>query len=350
MIPFSKNSPLRRKFWTRLLLICLAVAFLLVNGAGMYMGHIIYTETSLRHSRRNAQISGRLQERLEQGKRDKQWQDITLTSRFGYLLKGTFIPHPTPTEKTLIFVHGFTENRLVGLNYLTLYQTAGYNLLLFDSRAHGESGGESVTWGVYEKQDLDQWVDWVRQRFPAGVIGVHGISMGAATALLHAQLNESSKRVAFYIADSAYSDVETILAAQISRRIQLPAYIRPEYLLPYANMVAYFHSRFTYAQAAPIKAVSLVTTPVLYIHGEADKVVPASMSHALYHETKGVKQISTFPDASHVSSIYKDRYRYGTVVRNFAQRIPPECSKAGNCLTTLNPGVQAKQFAAAGNR
>ena len=80
----------------------------------------------------------------------------------------------------MIFLHGFTENRLVGLNYRNLYLNAGFNLLLVDSRDHGESGGESVTWGVYEKQDLDQWVDWVRQRFPVGMIGVHGVSLGAA--------------------------------------------------------------------------------------------------------------------------------------------------------------------------
>ena len=311
-----------RKFWRRLLLSVVLILFIGVNGAGLYMGNIIYREMSIRHTRLNSHNTGRLQQLMDTGKKEKQWQDVAIDSRFGYPLKGTFIPNPKPTETTLIFLHGFTENRLIGLNYLNLYLNAGYNLLLVDSRAHGESGGASVTWGVYEKHDVDQWVDWVRQRFPKGAIGIHGISMGAATAVLHAELNEPSKRVSFYVADSSYSDFESLLSLHIQKRIQLPGNLPPELLLPYANIVAYFNSRFTYAQASPIRAARNVTTPILYIHGEADVIVPVNMAQELYNATKGPRQLYTFPKAEHVSSFYNDRYRYRTVVRGFTRSIP----------------------------
>lgn len=305
----------------RLLLAGLLLVFLAVNGAGFYIGNIIYTEMSTRHSRLNSANAnaGRLKQRLEWGKRERQWQDVAIESRFGYRLQGTFIPNPQASTKTLVFLHGFTESRLVGLNYLNVYLNDGFNLLLIDSRHHGDSGGNSVTWGVYEKYDLDQWVDWLRKKYPAGLIGVHGISMGAATALLHAELNEANRRVSFYVADSAYSDFEILLAQQIRRHIPLPDYIQPEYLLPYANIIAYWKSRFTFYQASPIRAVRQVTTPVLYIHGEADALVPAEMSQKLFAETKGPKQIQLFPAADHVSAIYQDRYRYRNVIRDFAQ-------------------------------
>jgi fermentation-respiration switch protein FrsA (DUF1100 family) len=244
-----------------------------------------------------------------------------MPSRFGYSLIGTFIPNPQVTDKTLIFLHGFTESRLAGLSYLNIYLNAGYNLLLVDSRAHGESGGESVTWGVYEKYDVDQWVDWLRNRYPAGTIGMHGISMGAATALLHAGLNESNKRVAFYIADSSYADFESLLVDQMNQRLHLPGNIPPQVLLPYANAMAYLRSRFTFGDASPIRVVQQVTTPVLYIHGEADRLVPASMSQQLFSATKGQRQIQLFPRADHVSSIFTDRSRYRTVVQGFARSI-----------------------------
>ena len=309
------------KVLRRLVLAGLLLALLFVNGAGFYIGNIIYTEMSTRHSRLNSATANasRLKQRLEWGKRERQWQDVAIESRFGYSLKGTFIPNPQPTTKTLVFLHGFTENRLIGLNYLNVYLSDGFNLLLIDSRAHGDSGGESVTWGVYEKHDLDQWLDWVRQKYPTGAIGVHGISMGAATALLHAEMNETSRRVSFYVADSAYSDFELLLVQQIRRHIPLPDFILPEYLLPYANLVAYFKSRFTFHEVAPVRAVRNVTTPVLYIHGEADALVPVDMSRELYRATKGPKQIQLFPEADHVSSIYQDRYRYRNVIRGFAQ-------------------------------
>ena len=310
-----------KNFWRRLLLICFLFGFIAANAAGLFMGDIIYNEMCVRHSRLHANNTGRWQQILENGKTSRNWQDIRMPSRFGYSLTGTFIPNPQTTDKTLIFLHGFSESRLAGLSYLNIYLNAGYNLLLVDSRAHGESGGLSVTWGVYEKHDVDQWVDWLRHRFPKGTIGMHGISMGAATALLHAGLNESNKRVAFYIADSAYSDLESLLADQMSQRLQLPGNIPPQVLLPYANAVTYLRARFTFGAASPLRVVQQVTTPVLYIHGEADRLVPASMSQQLYSMTKGQRQIQLFPRADHVSSIYTDRSRYRTVVQGFARSI-----------------------------
>ncbi len=310
-----------KNFWRRLLLICFLFGFIAANAAGLFMGNIIYNEMCVRHSRLHANNTGRWQQILENGKTSRNWQDIRMPSRFGYSLTGTFIPNPQTTDKTLIFLHGFSESRLAGLSYLNIYLNAGYNLLLVDSRAHGESGGQSVTWGVYEKHDVDQWVDWLRHRFPKGTIGMHGISMGAATALLHAGLNESNKRVAFYIADSAYSDLESLLADQMSQRLQLPGNIPPQVLLPYANAVTYLRARFTFGAASPLRVVQQVTTPVLYIHGEADRLVPASMSQQLYSMTKGQRQIQLFPRADHVSSIYTDRSRYRTVVQGFARSI-----------------------------
>ena len=221
-----------KNFWRRLLLICFLFGFIAANAAGLFMGDIIYNEMCVRHSRLHANNTGRWQQILENGKTSRNWQDIRMPSRFGYSLTGTFIPNQQTTDKTLIFLHGFSESRLAGLSYLNIYLNAGYNLLLVDSRAHGESGGQSVTWGVYEKHDVDQWVDWLRHRFPKGTIGMHGISMGAATALLHAGLNEANKRVSFYIADSAYSDLESLLADQMSQRLQLPGNIPPQVLLP----------------------------------------------------------------------------------------------------------------------
>ena len=319
-----------KNFWRRLLLILLFFAFFAVNAVGLFMGNIIYNEMCVRHSRLHANNTGRWQQILENGKTSRNWQDIRMPSRFGYSLTGTFIPNPQTTDKTLIFLHGFSESRLAGLSYVNIYLNAGYNLLLVDSRAHGDSGGESVTWGVYEKHDVDQWVDWLRYRYPAGIIGMHGISMGAATALLHAGLNESNKRVAFYIADSAYSDLVSLLTDQMNQRLRLPGNIPPQFLLPYANAVAFLRSRFNFGDAAPLRVVQQVTTPVLYIHGEADRLVPASMSQQLYSATKGQRQIQLFPRADHVSSIFTDRSRYRTIVQGFARSIQEPPTFAAN--------------------
>jgi hypothetical protein len=200
-----------------------------------------------------------------------------------------------------------------------LYLDDGYNVLIYDSRAHGESGGEGVTWGFYEKYDLDQWIDWVEQRNPQGIVGVHGVSMGAATALAHAELNESSKRVKFYIADSAYSDLEVLLAQHITAIAHLHSPIWIKVFLKYSSAMAYIQSRFRYDEVSPITAVKNVTTPVLYLHSEADTLVPFAMCQQLYAATKGYREIHAFSSQGHARAILDRKMEYRHVVHDFMQ-------------------------------
>ncbi len=319
----SEMQLVKKNGWRRWLVASVLVILVCINGIGLFLGNKVYEEVSVLHSQLHAQGSSQLRQQLEIGKQDKNWQDIVIASSFGYSLKGTYIPNPHPTEKTLIFLHGFTDSRLAGLNYARIYLNSGFNVLLIDSRAHGESGGDSVTWGVYEKYDLDQWVDWIRQRFPSGLIGIHGVSMGAATALMHAELNEKNKRVAFYIADSSYSDFETVLKLQMQQRIPQVEPLFLDLLLPYANLAAYLNARFTFYQASPLQAVRHVTTPILYLHGENDKLIPVSMSLALYQATQGPRQLVTFPKMDHIQAFYHDRQQYAQVIRDFIYSIQP---------------------------
>jgi len=312
----KKQIPQKRN-WRRWILFGLSVIVISLNGIGLFGGDVVYEEVSVLHSHMNEKNMEAFKSQLKDSVAENQIEDVTLDSRFGYSLRGTYIRNSQVTDKTLVFLHGFAENRAAGMNYLDIYLNQGFNVLLVDSRAHGKSGGDSVTWGNYEKYDLDTWVDWVQKRFPQGEIGIHGISMGAATALLHAELNETSKRVRFYVADSSYSDFETLLAMKMEQ--YFPKVLLPQLLLPYANIAAYWNSRFTFYQASPIRSVANVTTPVLYLHGEADKVVPPYMSQKLYEATKGPRQIYTFPQAAHVAGVFEEHSRYSAVVQNFVR-------------------------------
>ena len=139
---------LKRKAFGQFLLIMILCLVLIANVCGLIVGGIIYKETSLFDTHRNSQRFNNLKQVMETGKQQKSWQDVKLTSQFGYPLAGTYIPNPQPTDKTLIFLHGFSDSRLAGLHYIRLYFAAGYNLLLVDQRAHGDSGGSSITWDI----------------------------------------------------------------------------------------------------------------------------------------------------------------------------------------------------------
>lgn len=315
-----------RRTWLRIcgwvILALMALFLVALNGAGIYIGNIIYEEANIAYAKEHKTYDADRVKQLEEGKKNGNWQDAEILSSFGYSMKGTYIPNPVESDQTVVFLHGFTQNRLAGLGYLEIYRRAGYNVMLVDLRAHGDSGGESVTWGNYEKYDLNAWIDWVRARFPGGKIGVHGVSMGAATALMHAELNQSDRRVAFYIADSAYSELVPLLKKELTAKLHLEANtLLPDFLFFYGNVVSYYKEGFTFYQSSPLQSVKHVTVPVLYLHGEADTLVPPEMSEELYRATAGPKQLYTFPQAKHASSVYQDWNRYDRVIEAFIRDV-----------------------------
>ncbi len=294
--------------------------FLLINGIGLFAGEMIYQQ--IHHLRlqtdsgRNEKNIVRLQKFLDQLP-EGQWENVNILSAFGYSLQGTYIANPLASRKTVIFLHGFGENRAAGISYLDFYLKDGFNVLLVDARSHGESGGQVVTWGNFEKYALDRWIDWVYKKYPNGEVGVHGVSMGAATALLHSGINEKDKRVSFYIADSSFSDFETLMAMKANEYLPQLTKIPLRYVFFYADIVAYWHDRFTFYQASPVHAVSSATTPILYLHGGDDRLVPPQMANELYRATKGPKELHIFPDTAHVGAAFGDKKTYYAILKEF---------------------------------
>ncbi len=287
--------------------------FIGINAVGLYIGNIIYEEASLRTAEIKKQTPQDIQERFDRGLHQRNWQTVSLTSQYGYTMKGTFIPHPEGSDKTIIFLHGFQENRQMGLNFIRLIQKNGYNVLLYDARAHGESGGDSITWGTKEKYDVQQWVDYIHQTYPNGTIGIYGVSLGAATALLHSEINNEKKLVSFYIADSPYSDLSDLLVKQVEKNIPKEGRILTKIIVPYADIMAYYHERFLYHQSSPIRAVKDLTIPVLYLHGQGDTLIPSTMSTELYEATQSSqKEIKLFPNSAHA----QERFDYPDVYSN----------------------------------
>lgn len=109
-------------------------------------------------------------------------EDWEITSHDGLSLKGIF--YPGTTEKTMIWVHGYTshaerESAFPGL----FYHSMGYNILVPYLRSHGPSEGRYISFGALESMDIRKWVELVNQRHPNGSILIHGLSMGGGVVL-----------------------------------------------------------------------------------------------------------------------------------------------------------------------
>ena len=117
------------------------------------------------------------------------YEDVEFPSRGGDIsLKGWLIGE-AGEGPAVIVIHGLNTNRAHenGLRIARSLFDGGYTVLLFDLRAHGDSGGERVSGGFHEKDDMLGAYDFLVERgVSPGRVGVLGSSMGAAIALLGA--------------------------------------------------------------------------------------------------------------------------------------------------------------------
>lgn len=143
------------------------------------------------------------------------WQPVEIRSADGTKLRGTYIENSRSSDRTVILLHGLYQNRSMCIPYVDMYRDMGYNVLLIDQRGHGESGGSHTTWGLRETDDLDAWTDWLRGKDGGVKIGMHGISLGAAMALIYSG-TERGKNISFYVADSAYGGMMELGKDKIS--------------------------------------------------------------------------------------------------------------------------------------
>ncbi len=109
-------------------------------------------------------------------------QNWQITSHDGLEMKGIF--YPGSSDKTMIWVHGYTshaerESAFPGL----FYHSLGFNVLIPYLRAHGPSEGKYISLGALEYSDMMGWVNLVNDKYPNGQILIHGLSMGGGITL-----------------------------------------------------------------------------------------------------------------------------------------------------------------------
>ncbi len=284
------------------------IAFMIVNFIGLSIGGFCHKQMCLRRGV-NSEGNQPVSEVLNRNKnRLYKEENVNIKTKQGYKLSGTYIKNPKETKDTVILVHGLMRTRRSMLSTARVYLEKDFNVLLYDSRNNGESGGEDTTFGHFEKYDLDEWVEYIAKRNPDGNLGVHGRSMGAATALLHSEINENSKNVKFYVSDCAYSDLkdEFIYVAD-KGNLSIPS----SFFAFYASLATKIKSDFKYSDVSPKESVKNVTTPIMFIHGKKDELVPVSMCKELFNsKSKGLKDMYMPENAGHGESFKNNREEY----------------------------------------
>lgn len=245
-------------------------------------------------------------------------EKVELSSHHGYHLHGLWVPNGD-SEKTVVFCHGISWNLMGAVKYTEIFWKLGFNLLIYDHRNHGKSGGETTTYGLYEKYDLKAWLDWVEGKKGKGTyIGTHGESMGAATVLQHLGIDS---RVKFSIADCPYSDLKAIL----KYTIQMEHHLKNIPILWGTSLFTRLRAGLRLKDVSPIEAIKPVQTPIFWIHGTEDRKVPSQMSIDMFEAKKqGIKKLWLVDGARHASACVADREGYANAIKQFIQEVDHE--------------------------
>lgn len=196
-----------------------------------------------------------------------------------------------------------------------LARQSGQNVILATQRAHEESDGDTITFGIREKYDVIAWINCAIERFGKDIkIILSGVSMGAATVLEASGLDLPANVVGI-IADSPYSSPEEILA-KTCKKMGYPVWLT----MPFIKLGAMVYGHFRVAGGAE-EAVKNSKVPILIIHGEADTFVPCEMSRKIYAACASEKYLYTCPGADHGISYVVDTEKYVSVVRDFLEKI-----------------------------
>ncbi len=222
-------------------------------------------------------------------------EDLTLR---GFLLHGA-------TRQVIVLLHGLDSNCWRGWHrdLARAYVDHGFNVLLFNLRGHGDSGGSTLGLAYQERHDVKGGVDWLLEHgFRPGSIGIHGTSYGAATALI---ATAHIPEIAAVVADSAFADFRDVVDGELERRIGSFA------ILFKPALTLFFESRFDVPldRISPLAAVpAIAPRPILFIHGEADTRIPPEHTRRLIAASKSPVTESLFvPGASHAQAFNTDR-------------------------------------------
>lgn len=236
---------------------------------------------------------------------------VLFPSRDGTPLAGWWVPHPHP-RGVAVLCHGYVANRCEVLGVAIELHRMGLSCLLFDFRAHGESGGRSTTIGVREVQDALGAVDFA-VRFGLPVL-LFGSSMGGAVAIMAAARDP---RVSAVIADSAYANLSDAAnkwwEAGFGRVIG--KLCRP------VKYLAMLLTRTSLSQAQPVREIGKIAPrPVLLIHGDRDHLVPVEHAYALYQAAGEPRTLWIANGSGHVQARVDQPENYYAQIAAFIEK------------------------------
>ena len=232
-------------------------------------------------------------------------------------LKGLYIPAKKPSvpvSKTLILLHGISSCKEFFLPSAEKLSNEGFNVVLFDLRAHGQSGGEYCTFGYCEKHDVSAVVDMLMARDSTQKIGLMGHSLGGAIAL---QALAEDKRLQFGVIESTFNSLEAVVEQYGVNYFGIRSPWLAHHTLDKSAAIAHFDP-YT---VLPSESARHITQPVFMSHGDQDERIPWQLGRENFERLASAdKQWYLIPNGHHNGTWQAGGAAYERALMGFLKR------------------------------
>jgi pimeloyl-ACP methyl ester carboxylesterase len=238
---------------------------------------------------------------------------------------------------TLFLLHGLGDSKEYFPYEFYSYILAGegYRVVLVDSRGHGRSTGDWITYGFRESRDLVQVLDELQRRgLIVGNVGALGISYGGSTAICWAAIDPRVRAVValepFSSLRDATADAGPILLGKTSWMFS------KNDLQDIALRIGQIGG-FDIDRDSPLACIAHCTTPILLIHGKADKFLRPAHSISLHQADPDHSELILVDGASHLNLWFKAAALIARESNRWFQEYLVRGPPAGNVPATTRP-------------
>ncbi|WP_169728207.1 alpha/beta hydrolase [Mesoplasma chauliocola] len=243
-------------------------------------------------------------------------EKVDLNSKKGNI--SCLVAKTNNSNKWVIGLHGWTENKYLALRLVHHYWKQGYNILTFDAFAHGLSYGKKTDIGYSSIEMLDEIILYLKNENAAESIGLIGNSMGASTSVLYAQKGSNKEKINWIVADCGFNSI----------KLQYRYYIENNlFHVPWWKIGFLFTHKFSKETKTPQRKYNLEKNmnkakkiPIFFIHAKGDTFIPYEMSESVFlkkikYEKQKVSEIWTPDGSEHVNTVvdYNKDYIHKTL-------------------------------------
>ena len=238
---------------------------------------------------------------------------VTISSYDGQSLVGHWFECEKP-QRIIIAMHGWRSCWSTDFGTIApFWHENGCNVLYAEQRGQGSSGGAYIGFGMMERYDCIQWIQWVNSHWGQELpIYLAGVSMGATTVLMTADL-ELPPNVRGIMADCGFTSAHDIWKHVAENNLHLSYHIHGSV----ADQLCREKIQMGTRDCSTVDSLKKSRVPILLVHGTNDHFVPVDMTYANYQACTAPKTLVIVPGADHGMSYFMEKDRYEQAMLDF---------------------------------